>query len=214
MTLMELYPWVNEFADGHDTLEWIGAQPWCDGNVGMTGGSYVGNVQWQAAVEGSSFLKTIIPRVIGNNLYESPHYQGGAVQLGWTAHLDLPDGRSDRAAYRPVQLAAGLQHTAPERPGRQPEEKSCRTSRTGSPILTMTITGRHSQSKERYQDINVTVFQIGGWYDFFTAGTLLNYVGMQKKGGSDLARGNQRVIIGPWGPRRQHADARGGGRLW
>ena len=79
------YPWVNEFNDGHDTLEWIGAQPWCDGNVGMTGGSYVGNVQWQAAAGGSTFLKTIIPRVIGNNLYESPHYQGGAFQLGWTA---------------------------------------------------------------------------------------------------------------------------------
>ena len=72
-------PWVHEFEDGHDTIEWIGAQEWCDGNVGMSGGSYVGNVQWQAAVMGSPYLKTIAPKVIGNNLHESPHYQGGAL---------------------------------------------------------------------------------------------------------------------------------------
>ena len=28
--------------DGYDTVEWIAAQPWCDGNVGMLGGSYSG----------------------------------------------------------------------------------------------------------------------------------------------------------------------------
>ena len=67
-------PWSNEFNDGHDTAEWIGTQSWCDGNVGMAGGSYVGNVQWQAAVMGSSYLKAIVPRVIGHNLHESPHY--------------------------------------------------------------------------------------------------------------------------------------------
>ena len=81
----EFHPWVNEFNDGHDTVEWIGHQEWCDGNVGMVGGSYVGNVQWQAAAMGSSYLKAIVPRVIGNNLYEAPHYQSGAFQLNWSA---------------------------------------------------------------------------------------------------------------------------------
>ena len=81
----EFHPWVNEFSDGHDTVEWIGAQPWCDGNVGMAGGSYGGSVQLQAAVGGSQYLKTIVPRVIGSNLHEAPHYQDGAFQLGWAA---------------------------------------------------------------------------------------------------------------------------------
>src|SRR5690606_18710337 len=26
--------------DGYDTVEWIAAQPWCNGNVGTIGGSY------------------------------------------------------------------------------------------------------------------------------------------------------------------------------
>ena len=33
----EFVPWVNEFDDGFDTLDWIGAQDWCDGNIGMHG---------------------------------------------------------------------------------------------------------------------------------------------------------------------------------
>ena len=49
----DFVPWDNETDDGYDTLEWIGQQPWCDGNVGMTGSSYVGQVQWQAAFTGT-----------------------------------------------------------------------------------------------------------------------------------------------------------------
>ena len=53
-------------------------------------------------------------------------------------------------------------------------------------------------NEERYQGVQVPVLQIGGWYDFFTAGTLHNFVGMRERGGSELARANQRVVMGPW----------------
>ncbi len=46
-----LAPYNNEGQDGYDTIEWITRQAWCNGRVGMTGGSYVGAVQWQAAAE-------------------------------------------------------------------------------------------------------------------------------------------------------------------
>jgi putative CocE/NonD family hydrolase len=35
----------EDISDGDDTLNWIAAQPWSDGNVGMIGGSYLGWVQ-------------------------------------------------------------------------------------------------------------------------------------------------------------------------
>src|SRR5262245_58527170 len=38
-------PYVDEAADGYDTQQWIAAQPWCDGNIGMFGTSYVGFTQ-------------------------------------------------------------------------------------------------------------------------------------------------------------------------
>ncbi|MGW4967274.1 CocE/NonD family hydrolase [Nonomuraea sp. NPDC004186] len=36
----ERFPFVNEAADGHQTIDWIVAQPWSDGTVGMLGDSY------------------------------------------------------------------------------------------------------------------------------------------------------------------------------
>src|SRR5437870_1317712 len=35
----EWAPWINEFDDGHDAIEWVAGQPWCDGRVGTLGGS-------------------------------------------------------------------------------------------------------------------------------------------------------------------------------
>ena len=39
----------SEYQDGYDSVEWIAAQPWCDGNVGMFGLSYFGFTQLAAA---------------------------------------------------------------------------------------------------------------------------------------------------------------------
>ncbi len=45
----EWLPNYHEVEDGDDTLNWIAAQPWCSGRIGMVGGSYLGYVQWAAA---------------------------------------------------------------------------------------------------------------------------------------------------------------------
>ena len=37
--------YVDEAQDGYDTQQWIGAQAWCDGNIGMFGISYPGFTQ-------------------------------------------------------------------------------------------------------------------------------------------------------------------------
>ena len=37
--------------DAYDFIEWVAAQPWCDGNVGMVGISYFGSMQVLAAAE-------------------------------------------------------------------------------------------------------------------------------------------------------------------
>ena len=42
------------------------------------------------------------------------------------------------------------------------------------------------------------MLHISGWYDIFLSATFENYLGMRQRGGSDGARQNQRVIIGPW----------------
>ena len=193
----EFTPWVNEFSDGHDTIEWIGSQPWCDGNVGMAGPSYVGNVQWQAAAMGSRYLKAIVPRVIGDNLYESPHYQGGAFQLGWTATWSFATaGRTAQniELYNWPQLFP----TLPLRDFAELAGKDLPYFRDWVDHPDYDDYWRALAINERYQDIKVPVLQIGGWYDFFATGTMNNFVGMRARGGSDRARGNQAAVMGPW----------------
>ncbi|ROO86128.1 hypothetical protein EDD29_3691 [Actinocorallia herbida] len=59
---------LHEPDDGHDTVAWIAAQPWCDGNVVMWGDSYYGYTALAAAVGGHSALRAIAPRLTGSQL--------------------------------------------------------------------------------------------------------------------------------------------------
>lgn len=45
----------------HHAVEWLGTQPWSNGNVGLIGRSYDGSTPWMAAAHGSEHLKTIVP---------------------------------------------------------------------------------------------------------------------------------------------------------
>jgi uncharacterized protein len=68
----------HERTDGYDTIEWIAAQPWCDGNVGMDGGSYAGTTQLAAAAARPPHLKCIIPQVPAVDFFRELPYFGGA----------------------------------------------------------------------------------------------------------------------------------------
>jgi putative CocE/NonD family hydrolase len=57
----EFTPLLQEAKDGHDVVEWLGTQPYCNGKVTMWGGSYAGYDQWATAKEFPSHLATIVP---------------------------------------------------------------------------------------------------------------------------------------------------------
>ncbi len=52
--------------------------------------------------------------------------------------------------------------------------------------------------EERAGDINAPGLHVGGWWDIFAQGTIDSFISRQTKGG-DRARGNQMLIMGPWG---------------
>ncbi|HXC18221.1 MAG TPA: CocE/NonD family hydrolase, partial [Holophagaceae bacterium] len=56
-------PYLHDGEDADDVIDWISKQPWCDGKVGMFGGSYTGFVQWSAVRHPPAALKTIVPQV-------------------------------------------------------------------------------------------------------------------------------------------------------
>ena len=194
----DFYPIVDEFNDGHDTIEWIGAQPWCDGNVGMHGSSYLATVQWCAALLGSSYLKCVAPRAIGDDLHESGNYQGGAfgLELCVTWAFWAGEGRTWQNIER---------YNWPELFRALPIKDMAETGGKDVKFLKDWIDHpdyddywKAQAVKERYEDVKVPGFQMSGWYDLFPAAVFKNFLGMREKGGSELARSNQKVVVGPW----------------
>jgi predicted acyl esterase len=65
--------------DGHDIIEWIAAQPWCNGNVAMMGASGYGVMQWITAPFNPLHLKALVVLGTTDN-YRGLCYPGGVLR--------------------------------------------------------------------------------------------------------------------------------------
>jgi putative CocE/NonD family hydrolase len=61
----------------NEILDWIAAQSWCDGNIGMYGDSFQAMIQFAAAATCNPHLKALFPTSSGFDLYSSVSYPGG-----------------------------------------------------------------------------------------------------------------------------------------
>jgi len=103
----EYFTYTNDAKDGYDTIEWLGTRTWSNGNVGMYGCSYSGDVQIIVAQENPPHLKCIIPQgASGGGRYPYLAVRlGGATELamslGWwraygsTKKLQFPQDLND-----------------------------------------------------------------------------------------------------------------------
>lgn len=63
--------WQPEaFWDAWDITEWLAAQPWSDGKIGMWGCSATGHSQWQAAASAPPHLRCIMPLSAPSEYYD------------------------------------------------------------------------------------------------------------------------------------------------
>jgi predicted acyl esterase len=67
---------VSVGQDAYDFIEWVAAQPWCDGKVGMVGISYFGSMQVLAAAERPPHLKAIFVSGGHYDFYETTYHGG------------------------------------------------------------------------------------------------------------------------------------------
>jgi putative CocE/NonD family hydrolase len=108
---------AQERRDMYDLVEWVAAQPWCDGNVGMIGISYFAMTQLEAAVERPPHLKAIFPVAVTADLYDAATHHGLLSSSFVTPFLSmagLTSGRSDEFwRSLPIELARKVLNTAP-----------------------------------------------------------------------------------------------------
>ncbi len=69
-----------ELDDARQIIEWLAAQPWCNGRVGMFGTSWGGTASLQASINAPEPLKAVIAVCATHDRFEDDiHYMGGCV---------------------------------------------------------------------------------------------------------------------------------------
>ena len=191
----EFTPYVNDGRDGYDAIEWCAAQPWSTGAVGTLGGSYLGRIQWLAAIEQPPHLKAMVVLVPpADPFVETPTGLPSPMHLCWlhyvSGHVLQP--------METVDWAAVYEHlpflTMDERAGRR------------NPHWRRDI--EHPQLDDywdricyqtRFDRVHVPTLHVSGWYDDEQVGTPHNFSGMVARGATEVVRQRQRLLMGPWG---------------
>ena len=203
----------NEINDGYDTVEWIAAQDWCDGNVGMYGLSYFGFTQMAAASARPPHLKCICPF---QNSAVHPFSITKSMTLG-LFHLMWLYGRvldnlSRRGLTEDEQAAVrekiqyyqkNWDRVMFQLPIRETEAAHIKNA----PLLLDFIDIVDGVEDDAYWkqakrpvpigSIGVPMFYLTGWFDAARDGTFDNYREMQEHG-TAVANRKSRLVVGPW----------------
>jgi putative CocE/NonD family hydrolase len=184
-------PLTQEPLDGDDTLNWIAKQNWSNGKVGMSGGSYLGIVQWKAATLNNPHLKAIFPWVSGDDDYRDRFYStGGAMKLGhrllWVEE-NLKQPWYDPPSFEKYVLTLPLRHADAAVTGQKIPLMQKALDHPSDDAFWQSISVR-----EQLKNIKVPVFSIGGWYDNYVESDLDAFETLHKQSGV------HRILIGPW----------------
>jgi putative CocE/NonD family hydrolase len=176
-----------ETQDGHDVVEWLAAQPWCSGSVGMWGLSYGGFTSIQVAATRPPALKAIVPIQATDDRYtDDVHYVGGAMTV------------SELSQYAVSQVAMNALPGMPSRWGPEWLER-WRERLEATPVWLFEWARqqrdgpywRRGSLAPDYGRIEAAILHITGWMDAYVDAA----VRMQALCTGAAAR---RTIVGPW----------------
>jgi uncharacterized protein len=176
-----------ETRDGYDAVEWLAAQPWCNGNVGMWGLSYGGFTSLQVAAEAPPSLRAIVPMQATDDRYtDDVHYVGGAMTVSELAQYAVSQVAMNAMPPLPEVWGEGWRERWLERLEATPVWlfEWARQQRDG-PYW------RQGSVAPDYGRIKAAILHFAGWMDEYVDAALR----MQARCVNAVAR---RTIVGPW----------------
>ena len=195
------YPYFNEGDDGFDTIEWIVAQPWCNGNVGMIGRSYVGYTQWMAAAPRPRGLKAIVPIGAQSDLFRSFPVLNGAFVVPMAELLVKMGRHSYQVSNFMTDVLRGSETYFQTLPlADVPAAAGAETPQWWVDMMAhpnFDAYWRRGSYDDRWSEIEAPALNVTGWYDLTVDGAITNFEGMRRHG-RGLARSGQRLVVGPW----------------
>jgi uncharacterized protein len=199
--------------DGYDSVEWLASQSWCDGNVCMAGGSFMGSTQFITARENPPHLKAISPWVAGAGVAE-PTRRNGIVHLAaglnWIIGIataiinrEEKEGKDVSAKRRLLNRAASnpeeIYNFLPLKDVPHFNFEGIRDIWTSRMLDTSRdIPEYAAKTQLAYDKINVPCYLVSGWFDTYPSGNFDHFLGMRERGGSQRARQSQHLLMGPW----------------
>ena len=192
--------------DGYDTIEWLAKQPYANGSVGMWGTSFAAHMEAGAAQLHPPSLRTIVVNMGGMSnawdhgvRYRGTYEMGRQLTWAWSQlAADAPNPSVKKLLleqekvenwYNVQPMRRGLNplSVAPEYEGWYLDffEHADYDAFWKDPMM--------NWSEHYAQTSDIPMYQIGGWYDIFLAGTFENFVGLSR-----LKKSPQRLLVGPW----------------
>jgi uncharacterized protein len=176
-----------ETQDGHDTVEWLAAQPWCTGKVGMWGLSYGGFTSIQVAATRPPHLAAIVAIQATDDRYtDDVHYVGGTMTV------------SDLAQYAVSQVAMNALPALESARG-EAWLDDWRARLDATPVWLFEWARRQRDGPywrngslaPAYERIEAAVLQFAGWMDEYVDAAFRIQARCTNAAG-------RRTIVGPW----------------
>ncbi|MGH2784163.1 MAG: CocE/NonD family hydrolase [Actinomycetota bacterium] len=203
--------------DGAALVRWAAELPNANGRVGTVGPSYLGLIQLMTAAEigPNSPLKAIFPIVVGADLYRDVIFQGGIVDIEFSAWY-LPLMALANAGNPILELATEPQAI----PAVEADHARMLTDFHASIVPEIATNGDRAFHNEywdtrspsgmvqRIVDNGIPAFIAGGWRDLFQRRTPLLYSGFQNAYAgrpvdapmdtTQSVTGRYQLLMGPW----------------
>ena len=202
------YPFAHEGPDGHDTVEWLAEQAWCDGKVGTIGASYCAAVQSALASLNPPHLSTMVVTYGPSSYYHSSMRHNGVLELRFFTYAFTMAASSKEALADPT-LKASLDDACahiwewvkagPIRRGNSPLRLVPSYEQWLIDILTHASYDDYwkqpGYGPRPYYDqhADVPTLYVGGWYDSYTRSTVENFVALSERQEKPV-----HILMGPW----------------
>ena len=192
-------PFLHEQADGLATVAWLRQQPWCDGRVSMTGGSYLGHTQWAVAPYVDPPLESVSLNITAAKI-TAAFYEHGAPglrnALNWSGQIGRQERNPIGLLPNPVQVARM------RRALRRIPLQAADIDVAGAPVPFWRDFVGHSAAGDDFwapadhDHADLTrlppVSMVTGWWDLFLAEQLRDYAAIRAAGVTAT------LIVGPW----------------
>ncbi|MDT8427421.1 MAG: CocE/NonD family hydrolase [Pseudomonadales bacterium] len=161
-------PFEDDMNDGYDTVEWIAAQPFSNGRIGIFGTSAPGITSNLAAATAPPHLTAAYVTVAPDSLFYRSRFINGVFKEshsgGWLRGQGVSEAEIN--AYRARAV--------------------------------LDQRWRDTDFLFHRQNVQIPVYNVGGWHDIYAEGSLSNYLYLQDKG-HENARGKQKLFMGAFG---------------